>query len=232
MLEIKEVLRRWLRRETKSEISRQCGVSRGTVRSYIRAAEEGGLSPGQAESVLDDEQLAALAARLIGPVLWCVQQAAADRLYAPALARFGLGPDRLVVAVCPNRTDCLWAMEEGLRAGVLAAVVGEPDGAVGLTASRRLQLAAETGGTTGFVLLRGATHGRLAPSAVASRWQIVPLPALDRGAGLRWQARLLRCRGGGAGTWEIDWDETAGRFGLAAAVVDRSAEPRRQGRVG
>jgi len=64
MLEIKEVLRRWLRRETKSEISRQCGVSRGTVRSYIRAAEEGGLSPGQAESVLDDEQLAALAARL------------------------------------------------------------------------------------------------------------------------------------------------------------------------
>jgi transposase len=64
MLEIKEVLRRWLRRETKSEISRQCGVSRGTVRSYIRAAQEGGLSPGQAEGVLDDEQLAALAARL------------------------------------------------------------------------------------------------------------------------------------------------------------------------
>jgi transposase len=64
MLEVKEVLRRWPRRETKSEISRQCGVSRGTVRIYIRAAEEGGLSPGQAKSVLDDEQLAALAARL------------------------------------------------------------------------------------------------------------------------------------------------------------------------
>lgn len=64
MLEIKEVLRRWLRRETKSEIARQCGVARGTVRGYIKAAEEEGLAPGQDESVLNDERLAALATRL------------------------------------------------------------------------------------------------------------------------------------------------------------------------
>ena len=65
MLEIKEVLRRWLRGETKSEISRQCGLSRVTARSYIRAAEEGGLSPGQGDGVLDDDEwLAALCARL------------------------------------------------------------------------------------------------------------------------------------------------------------------------
>ncbi len=199
------------------------------------ALPEGGLARAcvhEAAGAAADGFVAALAARLAGPVLWCVHEAGADRLYAPGLARFGLGPDRLIVAVCPNRTDCWWAMEEGLRAGALAAVVGEPDGAVGLTASRRLQLAAETGGTTGFVLLRGAAHGRLAPSAVASRWLATPLPALDRGTGLRWQVGLLRCRGGGTGTWEIDWDETADRFGLAAAVVDRSAEPRRQGRLG
>jgi transposase len=64
MLAIKEVLRRWLRRATKSEIARQCGVARGTVRGYIRAAEEEGLAPGQDESVLDEERLVALAARL------------------------------------------------------------------------------------------------------------------------------------------------------------------------
>jgi len=199
------------------------------------ALPEGGLARAcvhEAAGAVADGFVAALTARLAGPVLWCVQQTGADRLYAPGLARFGLGPGRLTVAVCPNRTDCLWAMEEGLRAGVLAAVVGEPDGAVGLTASRRLQLAAEAGGTTGFVLLRGAARGRLAPSAVASRWQVTPLPSLERGMGLRWQIRLLRCRGGGTGAWEIDWDETADCFGLAAAVVDRSAEPRRQGRLG
>jgi hypothetical protein len=64
MLEIKEVLRRWLRGETKSEIARQCGLARGTVRSYIKAAEADGLGPGQDASVLDDECLVRLAARL------------------------------------------------------------------------------------------------------------------------------------------------------------------------
>lgn len=216
-----------------------CGDPAGRLSTGLPALDsvlpENGLARAcvhETAGAASDGFIAALAARLAGPVLWCVQQAAADRLYAPGLARFGLGPDRLTVAVCPNRTDCLWAMEEGLRAGVLAAVVGEPDGAVDLTASRRLQLAAETGSTTGFVLLRGGVRGRLAPSAVASRWQVTPLPALGRGTGLRWQVRLLRCRGGGEGTWEIDWDETADRFGLAAAVVDRPVEPRRQRRLG
>ena len=64
MLEIKEVLRRWLRGRTKSEIARQCGLARGTVRSYIKAGEADGLSPGQDVSVLDDERLVRLAVRL------------------------------------------------------------------------------------------------------------------------------------------------------------------------
>jgi transposase len=63
MLEIKEVLRRWLRGDTKSEIARQCGVARGTVRSYIKAAEGAGLS-GLPESALTDEKLVELATRL------------------------------------------------------------------------------------------------------------------------------------------------------------------------
>jgi len=205
------------------------------VAALDTALPEGGLARASVHEVggaAADGFTAALAAGLAGPVLWCVGQAGADRLYAPGLARFGLGPDRLVVAVCRNRTDCLWAMEEGLRSGALAAVVGEPDGTVDLTASRRLQLAAESGRTTGFVLVRGAVQGRLVPSAVASRWQVTPRPALGRGAGLGWRVRLLRCRGGGTGTWEIDWDETADRFGLAAAAVDRPVEPRRQRRLG
>jgi len=64
MLEIKEVLRRWLRGEGKSEIARQCGVARGTVRSYVEAAQECGLQAGQAEGTLSEECLAELAARL------------------------------------------------------------------------------------------------------------------------------------------------------------------------
>jgi transposase len=66
MLEIKEVLRHWLRGQSKSEIARWCGVSRATVRSYIRAAEGCGLSPGHpgGETGLTDEVLADLAGKL------------------------------------------------------------------------------------------------------------------------------------------------------------------------
>jgi transposase len=63
MLEIKEVLRRWLRGEAKSAIARQCGVARGTVRSYIKAAEQVGLARGEPESALDG-RLGELAAQL------------------------------------------------------------------------------------------------------------------------------------------------------------------------
>ena len=62
MYEIKEVLRRWLRGASKSEIARQCGVARGTVRRYIAAGEASGLAPGQ--SALSDDLVAVLATKL------------------------------------------------------------------------------------------------------------------------------------------------------------------------
>ena len=66
MLEIKEVLRRWLRGQSKSEIARQCGVARATVRSYVKAALACGLSPSDpaGEEALGKEVLVALAGRL------------------------------------------------------------------------------------------------------------------------------------------------------------------------
>lgn len=64
MIEVKEVLRRWPHGESKSQISRQCGVARATVRRYISAAEESGLSPTEGEAALTEERLGELAARL------------------------------------------------------------------------------------------------------------------------------------------------------------------------
>ncbi|MBT7235261.1 MAG: hypothetical protein HN861_19610, partial [Rhodospirillaceae bacterium] len=79
--------------------------------------------------------------RLSGPVLWCVDLYARSHLYGPGLAAFGISLDQLIIVRCANRADMLWAMEEGLRTPALAGIVGEPGGAVDLTASRRLQLA-------------------------------------------------------------------------------------------
>ena len=65
MLEVKEVVRRWLASEFKKAIARQTGLSRNTVRCYIKAALKCGLRKG---STLTDESLAAVLVELKAPV--------------------------------------------------------------------------------------------------------------------------------------------------------------------
>lgn len=172
-----------------------------------------------------------LAGRLTGAVLWCVDAGTRASLYGPGLAAFGLDPGRLIVVRCPNRTDMLWTMEEGLRSPGLGAVIGEPDGHVDLIASRRLQLAAETGGVLGLVLARGTGRNqRFAPSALESRWQVNSLPAPTRNrAGPCWRVALARCRGMPQrenAHWTVERNESTGHFTVADAFAGRPADPR------
>src|SRR5258708_5777220 len=101
-----------------------------------------------------------------GPVLWVARHA---ELYGPGLGRFGLAPERLVLVQAAHETEVLWVMEEALRSGALAAVVGELH-ALDLTAGRRLQLAAEAGGGTGLVLRPADTVA--GAGAACSRWRV------------------------------------------------------------
>ncbi len=177
---------------------------------------------------------AALAARLVkasggGMVLWCEAGRALDAggLYAPGLARFGLAPERIVAVRAGSDADALWAMEQGLGAGRVAAVVGEITG-MPLKASRRLQLTAEAHGVTALIL---RPHDPApAPSAAVTRWRIAALaagqPQDGRQAPARWRAEMFRCRGGGVHAWEMEWhDETSG-FTVVAPVRHRPAMPR------
>jgi protein ImuA len=99
--------------------------------------------------------VAGILARLRGPVLWVVERA---DLFAPGLAAAGLHPDRLIYVEAGKPDAVLQAMEEGLRQRGLAGVVGELGGRITLTASRRLQLAAEASGVVAFALRRSRRH--------------------------------------------------------------------------
>jgi protein ImuA len=55
---------------------------------------------------------AGILARLHGPVLWCLH---CRDLFAPALARVGLHPDRIIFCETWKDAEILPAMEEGLR---------------------------------------------------------------------------------------------------------------------
>src|ERR1051325_3963759 len=72
-----------------------------------------------------------------GQVLWALSR---RDLFAPGLAQAGLTPDRLLYAECRNDEEVLAVIEDSLRHGGLAAIVGEA-GRVGTAPARRLQLA-------------------------------------------------------------------------------------------
>jgi protein ImuA len=80
---------------------------------------------------------AGIAGRTQGRVLWCV-----TRQFAPALAQAGLTPDRVIYVEAGDEKSVLACFEEALRYRKLGAVVAEV-AHLSMTASRRLQLAAE-----------------------------------------------------------------------------------------
>ncbi|MCW2237843.1 ImuA family protein [Azospirillum canadense] len=194
----------------------------------------GGLPLGCLHEVAGEEPGAATAfaagllARLgsgAAPVVWVVR---GRDLHAPGLAAYGLTPDRLIAVRATREADALWAMEEALRCRRLSAVLGEA-GALDLTASRRLQLAAESSGVTGVLLQLGPR--RSAASAAVTRWRIAPVSSQSSEPGVgdaRWSVALERCRGGRPGAWLLEWRDGA----LAEPVAPaRTAVPARTGPV-
>jgi protein ImuA len=174
--------------------------------------------------------VAGLLARLRGPVLWVLGQ---PDLFAPALAAAGLPPRRVLMVEAGRAV--LAAMEEGLRHPGLAAVVGEVEGRLGLTASRRLQLAAETSGAIALALRRSRRFADPAlhePTVCVTRWRIAslpsppPLPASPHIPGLaraRWRLDLVRSRGAEPASWIVEAPDATGRLALAAELADGSA---------
>jgi protein ImuA len=167
----------------------------------------------------------------VGVILWC--QCRPD-LYGPGLAVHGLDPGRVVMVRTSRDAEILWAMEEGLRARGIVAVVGEV-GSLPMVASRRLQLAAERSGITAFMLRRWREGGQAAreralPNAAVTRWRIAALPSRpmrdEPGVGHpRWRVELLRCRGGEPASWEVEVPDATDHVSLAAALADRPAAP-------
>src|SRR3984893_16832841 len=167
----------------------------------------------------------------VGVVLWCLPR---PDLYGPGLAAHVLDPGLVVLVRASRDAEILWAMEEGLRAPGIVAVVGEI-GSVPMVASRRLQLAAERSGITAFLMRRWRDGGQAAreralPNAAVTRWRIAALPSQpprgEPGVGRpRWRGELLRWRGGEPACWEVEVADATGHVSLAATLADRSTTP-------
>jgi len=151
----------------------------------------------------------------------CVWVSTSRKLFPVSLRLFNVDPERIIFMDVAREKDVLWVMEEALKCKGLAAVVAELND-LSLIESRRLQLAVEQTGVTGFILRK---DDRKAPATVASaRWKVTPLPSATEdgmpGVGFpRWNVELAKVRHGNPGSWVLEW--AGDRF----AEVPKVAQP-------
>jgi len=165
-----------------------------------------------------------------GAVVWVMRR---DDLHAPGLFGLGFPTQALIQVKARDETQALAALEDALGCAGVVAAIGEIE-AVDLTAGRRLQLACERHGATGFVIRRrsfgGASRRPASGSASATRWAIAPAPSEpapgEPGLGVpRWRVGLERCRGGRSGAWIMEKTDDAYPLRVVADLADRHLAP-------
>lgn len=136
--------------------------------------------------------------------------------FAPALRKHGVVLDRLIIIEAKTSEDVLWATEQALRCKSFGAVVAWP-ASVRDREVRRLQLAAEAGGSIGFLYRSPSAARESSPAAMRLR--------LRSGAeGL--QIDVLKCRGGRSGFQtsidpsSADWESFESTDGASALPAD------------
>ena len=168
---------------------------------------------------------AGVAARTRGKVLWCLTR---PDLFVPAVAQAGLSSSRVIYVECGDDKTVLGCFEEGLRHKGLGAVIAEV-ARLSMTASRRLQLAAESSGAIGIAIRRWRRQTEAAdfgqPTAAVTRWRVtalpseaLPVPGIRRA---RWQVELIRCRAGESADFVVEACDAKGRLALPSDLVDR-----------
>ena len=138
-----------------------CGISRGTLTEWLSEGEGSGT----------ETLTMKLASNLRGTLLIVDS---GHNFYPPAAAALGLALSETIVLRPRRETDSLWAIEQSLRCRGVGAVLARLNH-LESREFRRLQLAAERGGTVG-VFLRPARL-RASPSWAQARFLVRPLPS-------------------------------------------------------
>jgi protein ImuA len=138
-----------------------------------------------------------------GELMICGAPYWVSSLHPESVSRF-FDPNFCLQAMCHLYADVLWAAENALRSGCIATVLIALDGSPSLTNFRRLQLAAQCGGSLGLAIVN-----RPAPSSAAeTRWHCTPAYSEEQNSA-RIHASLYKNKRGLVGSWLLDvsWEK-------------------------
>src|SRR5262245_51065572 len=182
------------------------GLGLGMTHEWIL---EAGFAPGDWRAPLI---LMAFLAGQAGGMLVAIGRRCWPSLWT--LRRVGLDLDNCILADPRDDDQRLWAIDQSLRCPGVSAVLADASG-LDMAASRRLQLAAEAGGTLGLLARPPSEVKSL--SAAATRW--VVSPRVSESKRVSWRVELRRCkagslwsgaRAGAVREWVLEWDEGCG----------------------
>jgi len=116
-----------------------------------------------------------VAAATRGPVFWIAPAWATEQPNPDGMAALA-GPERFTFVTARRPEDILWALEEVLRSGVVPLAVADLPDPPGMTAVRRLHLAAEAGAQRGHGAPLGllVTPGEGGAPGIETRWHMAP----------------------------------------------------------
>lgn len=161
-----------------------------------------------------------IAQAMEGPVFWIRPSWMPGRLNPDGMLRF-VDPSRFIFITPKRPEDLLWTGEEVLRSGIVPLTIMDLPGPPGLTAIRRLHLAAETGAELNRTAPIGLilSPGEGGAPGVESRWAMIPTHPDARGE--RWRLERRRARVAP----EKSWDVLGGSKGLM--LGSSTSEPQR-----
>lgn len=156
----------------------------------------------------------ALGGQMEGPVLWISEAWRATQINPVGFSAY-LDPQRVILAKSKDQAEVLAVAEEGLRSGTVSLVVMELSNPLGLTAGRRLQLAAEAGKATGLCILPEG----MGSNAAETRWQCVPI--FDPADSTLQQWKLNKNKSGTLAVWDVRWDAATRRIIMVSETGKR-----------
>jgi len=156
----------------------------------------------------------ALAGQQQTSVLWVREAWLSDQINPAGFSRY-FDPHRLLLAKGKDQTEVLATAEESLRSGAVGLTVIELTKPIGLTAGRRLQLAAETGKSTGLCILPDG----MGSNAAQTRWRCEPVFDAADSTLQRWE--IIKNKSGTLTAWTVRWNAETRRIIVVSEAGER-----------